>query len=214
MITEQRWTGAYIVDEHRQLTPEFKNLSGTYLKHMAVYPNCLGVTVWGLGQMLYPNPVGSGIYGSLRWEMMREGAEDHEYLWLLQERLGAMPADEGADICVESPIGGNRGLRKIRNETASRSCHSTSWGLDGRGNTCDSNTMKVTTKGQVTIPARIREYLDIAAHSDVDFRISGGAVVLVKDEAAHEPRRRFGALRGVLKGTRTTQQWMRATRGN
>jgi AbrB family looped-hinge helix DNA binding protein len=88
------------------------------------------------------------------------------------------------------------------------------WGLDGHGNTCDGNTMKVTTKGQVTIPARIREYLDIAPHSNVDFRISGDAVVLVKDNATREPRRRFAALRGILKGTPTTQEWMRATRGN
>ena len=87
-------------------------------------------------------------------------------------------------------------------------------GLDDRGNTCDGNTMKVTTKGQVTIPARIREYLDIAPHSDVDFRVSGGAVVLVKHEDAGEPGDRFTALRGVLKGTRTTKEWMQATRGN
>jgi AbrB family looped-hinge helix DNA binding protein len=74
--------------------------------------------------------------------------------------------------------------------------------------------MKVTTKGQVTIPARIREYLGIAPHSDVDFRISGGTVVLVKHEETDEPGAKFAALRGVLKGTRTTREWMRATRGN
>jgi len=74
--------------------------------------------------------------------------------------------------------------------------------------------MKVTTKGQVTIPARIREYLDIAPHSDVDFRISGSAVVLVKHEGGDDAGGRFGALRGVLKGTRTTEEWMQATRGN
>ena len=74
--------------------------------------------------------------------------------------------------------------------------------------------MKVTTKGQVTIPARIREYLDIAPHSEVDFRINGSAVVLVKHEDANDPGERFVALRGVLKGTRTTREWMRATRGD
>ncbi len=73
--------------------------------------------------------------------------------------------------------------------------------------------MKVTTKGQVTIPARIREYLSITPHADVDFRISGGAVVLVKQENADEPGRKFASLRGVLKGTQTTKEWMRATRG-
>lgn len=73
--------------------------------------------------------------------------------------------------------------------------------------------MKLTTKGQVTIPARIRDYLGIAPHADVDFRITGGAVVLLKHEDSPEGRNRFSALRGVLKGTRTTQAWMQATRG-
>jgi AbrB family looped-hinge helix DNA binding protein len=72
--------------------------------------------------------------------------------------------------------------------------------------------MKVTTKGQVTIPARIREYLDIAPHSDVDFYIKGSAVVLVKHEDADGDGGRFAALRGVLKGTCTTREWMQATR--
>ena len=87
------------------------------------------------------------------------------------------------------------------------------WGLDTNSNTCNSNTMKVTTKGQVTIPARIRDYLGIAPHADVDFRITDGAVVLLKHEAPPEGQNRFSALRGVLKGTRTTREWMQETRG-
>lgn len=74
--------------------------------------------------------------------------------------------------------------------------------------------MKVTTKGQVTIPARIRDYLHIAPHSDVDFRIADGKVVLVKQEARQKPQSQFKAMRGVLKGALTTQQWMDATRGD
>lgn len=74
--------------------------------------------------------------------------------------------------------------------------------------------MKVTTKGQVTIPARIRDYLGIAPHSEVDFRIAGGTVVLIKSESSAATRGRFSDLRGVLKGARTTQQWMRETRGS
>lgn len=73
--------------------------------------------------------------------------------------------------------------------------------------------MRVTTKGQVTIPARIRAYLAIAPHSDVDFQIAGGAVLLVKHDAPKGNRGRFSALRGVLKRTRTTKQWMQETRG-
>jgi len=88
------------------------------------------------------------------------------------------------------------------------------WGLDETGNTYNGNTMKVTTKGQVTIPVRIRDYLGIAPHSDVDFRITSGTVVLVKHQVSRGTRNRFSALRGILKGPRTTQQWMRETRGN
>ncbi|MFO8090239.1 MAG: AbrB/MazE/SpoVT family DNA-binding domain-containing protein [Desulfatiglandaceae bacterium] len=73
--------------------------------------------------------------------------------------------------------------------------------------------MKVTTKGQVTIPARIRDYLGIAPHADVDFRITDGDVVLFKHEDFTEERNRFSVLRGVLKGTRTTREWMQETRG-
>ena len=73
--------------------------------------------------------------------------------------------------------------------------------------------MKVTTKGQVTIPARIRDYLAIAPHSNVEFRIAEGAVVLVKPADRQRGRSRFASLRGILKGGRTTQQWMLATRG-
>jgi len=63
-----------------------------------VYPQFRGGTVWGMGQMFYPEPLGTGLLPSLRWEMMRKGAEDYEYLWLLQQRLEALtPAQrEGA----------------------------------------------------------------------------------------------------------------------
>lgn len=72
--------------------------------------------------------------------------------------------------------------------------------------------MKVTTKGQVTIPARIRDYLGIAPHAHVDFRIANGNVILLKQEDPREGRNRFGELRGMLKGSRTTQEWMKETR--
>jgi AbrB family looped-hinge helix DNA binding protein len=65
--------------------------------------------------------------------------------------------------------------------------------------------MKVTTKGQVAIPVRIREYLGIAPHSDVDFRIGGGAVVLLKNEEPCGAAGRFAPLCGVLKNKLRTQ---------
>lgn len=75
--------------------------------------------------------------------------------------------------------------------------------------------MKVTTKGQVTIPRHIRQYLGITPYSEVDFTIRDDEVVLVKtDGDGHETKRgRFGRLRGSKKGRLTTDAWMKATRG-
>jgi hypothetical protein len=45
-----------------------------------------------MGQMFYPDTHGAGsVAPSLRWEMMREGAEDYQYLWLLQKTLEGLP---------------------------------------------------------------------------------------------------------------------------
>ena len=74
--------------------------------------------------------------------------------------------------------------------------------------------MKVTTKGQVTIPMRIRKFLKIAPHSEVDFYIDNGAVVLVKHSKKDSTNNKFDALRGILKDTYTTNEWMHATRGD
>jgi AbrB family looped-hinge helix DNA binding protein len=74
--------------------------------------------------------------------------------------------------------------------------------------------MRVTTKGQVTIPARVRDYLRIAPHSEVDFRIAGRNVVLVTSKNGRKTGGKFLALRGVLKGTLSSGQWMRETRGD
>lgn len=58
-----------------------------------VYPSFGSGSVWGMGQLFYPDPSGSGrIATSLRWELMREGCDDYAYLWLLRERLQHLPA--------------------------------------------------------------------------------------------------------------------------
>ncbi|MBM4044059.1 MAG: DUF4091 domain-containing protein [Planctomycetes bacterium] len=70
---------------------------------VTVYPQFGAATVWGLGQMFYPEPGTAGVVPSLRWEMMREGAEDYEYLWLLRERLKALPASQqGSDAAQQA----------------------------------------------------------------------------------------------------------------
>ena len=72
--------------------------------------------------------------------------------------------------------------------------------------------MRVTTKGQVTIPQRIREKLGIAPNSEVDFVEEGDRVYLLKKSERH-PDRRFGALRGIATVKMTTDEIMALTRG-
>ena len=76
--------------------------------------------------------------------------------------------------------------------------------------------MRVTTKGQVTIPAHIRGYLGIEPHSEVDFEIRNGEVVLKKadEEVSKSNLARFARVRGILKGGPTTDEWLKATRGD
>ncbi|HEY7878954.1 MAG TPA: AbrB/MazE/SpoVT family DNA-binding domain-containing protein [Gemmatimonadaceae bacterium] len=50
--------------------------------------------------------------------------------------------------------------------------------------------MKITTKGQVTIPAHIRERLGLLPNTEVEFRLAGDSVVVKKA--------RRGARRGEL----------------
>ena len=76
--------------------------------------------------------------------------------------------------------------------------------------------MKVTTKGQVTIPQHIRRYLGVSAYSNVDFEIRDDIVVLVKtteDKASDKHSSRFAALRGSKRDGLTTDEWMNITRG-
>jgi len=73
--------------------------------------------------------------------------------------------------------------------------------------------MKLTVKGQVTVPAGIRDYLGVAPRCDVRFHIVNGAVVLEKAQPEKEKDDRFAELRGVLKRGPGTGHWMKATRG-
>ena len=78
--------------------------------------------------------------------------------------------------------------------------------------------MKVTTKGQVTIPSHIRKFLGISAYSEVDFDIRDNKVVLLKvsveEGESCAPRGRFSRLRGLKKDGLSTKKWMEATRGD
>lgn len=60
--------------------------------------------------------------------------------------------------------------------------------------------MRVTTKGQVTIPQSIREELGLLPNTEVDFVVDGGAVRIVKADGA----------RRVTRGTRAVEHLRRA----
>jgi antitoxin PrlF len=71
----------------------------------------------------------------------------------------------------------------------------------------------VTTKGQVTIPKAVREFLGIKPGSLVDFkRDDDGRIFLVPDAAA-KPENRFARFRGHAKGGLSTNEIMALTRG-
>ena len=70
----------------------------------------------------------------------------------------------------------------------------------------------MTTKGQVTIPKRVREHLGLKPGSDIDFELAeDGRVFLKTDHVA--PQSRFDRLRGSAKPGMTTDELMALTRG-
>lgn len=74
--------------------------------------------------------------------------------------------------------------------------------------------MRVTSKGQVTIPQRIREKLGITANSEVDFIEEGGRVVLRKVKSSRTLSDRIERVRRVATVAMTTEEIMRLTRGD
>lgn len=73
--------------------------------------------------------------------------------------------------------------------------------------------MRVTTKGQVTIPQNIREKLGIFPATEIDFIEEQGRVYLVKIKG-NTKTQRFKKLRGVATVKMTTDQIMALTRGD
>jgi len=74
--------------------------------------------------------------------------------------------------------------------------------------------MRVTTKGQVTIPLEIREQLSIHPGTDVEFVVEGNVVKLVpvKKSQVHG-KRVVERLRGRATVRMTTDEIMALTRG-
>ncbi|MFZ1640094.1 MAG: AbrB/MazE/SpoVT family DNA-binding domain-containing protein [Candidatus Contendobacter sp.] len=81
--------------------------------------------------------------------------------------------------------------------------------------------MRITSKGQVTIPREIRQIAGLEPGVDIEFHIENGLVWLTKTavdpEAKHTRiRKAIEALRGSATANQdlSTDEWMRMTRGD
>lgn len=74
--------------------------------------------------------------------------------------------------------------------------------------------MRVTIKGQVTIPQHIREKLGITPATEVDFVEEEDRVLLVKRKGGKAAIRRFTKLRGTATVKMTTDEIMALTRSD
>jgi AbrB family looped-hinge helix DNA binding protein len=72
--------------------------------------------------------------------------------------------------------------------------------------------MKITTKGQVTIPQEIRERLGLLPHTEVDFEVRDDVVVLRKAEVSRRGRRIVEHLRGRGDVRMSTDEILALTR--
>ena len=76
--------------------------------------------------------------------------------------------------------------------------------------------MRITSKGQVTIPAEIREQAGLLPHTEVDFKYDGKVVQLVRAKPKgrmDRGARVIEALRGRGDVKMTTDEIMALTRG-
>ena len=74
--------------------------------------------------------------------------------------------------------------------------------------------MRVTTKGQVTIPQEIREKLGITPAVEIDFIEEKDRVYLVKRKGKPKTTYNFRKLRGIGNVKMTTDEIMALTRGD
>jgi AbrB family looped-hinge helix DNA binding protein len=74
-------------------------------------------------------------------------------------------------------------------------------------------SMRITTKGQVTIPQHIREKLGITPTTEIDFIEEKGKVYIVKKPGRTQTGNRFRKLRGVDTVRMTTDEILALTRG-
>ena len=72
---------------------------------------------------------------------------------------------------------------------------------------------RMTSKGQVTIPKRMREHLGLKPGSEIAFTINNRAEIVMKTKEKR-PKSKFEELRGTLDLGMTTDEFMRIIRGD
>jgi len=75
---------------------------------------------------------------------------------------------------------------------------------------------RVTSKGQVTIPKRVRDFLGLVCGSAVDFEVSGEGEVTLRPagRGSRRPSNRFSRLRGRATVRMRTEDILALTRGS
>ena len=73
--------------------------------------------------------------------------------------------------------------------------------------------MRITTKGQVTIPQEIRERLGLLPHTEVDFEVRNDMVVLKKVDVGRRGRRIVEHMTGRGSVKMSTDEILALTRG-
>ena len=71
--------------------------------------------------------------------------------------------------------------------------------------------MRVTSKGQVTIPRHVRESLGIAPRTEIDFIEENGRFYLACLTRSERPKK-FRTYRGIMDSKLTTEEIMKLTR--
>jgi len=76
--------------------------------------------------------------------------------------------------------------------------------------------MRITSKGQLTIPLEVRKRLGLLPGTEVDVVVKGGAAQIVKRKGASMARgwKIVERLRGSGSGTMTTDEILALTRGD
>jgi AbrB family looped-hinge helix DNA binding protein len=73
--------------------------------------------------------------------------------------------------------------------------------------------MKITSKGQVTIPLEIREKYLILPHTEIEFKEKDGKVFIEKIKSKKNGSNPFEKVRGMASSGLSTEDIMKLTRG-